>query len=197
MTINVASVTGATQGIYARRLGAGPLQITTSPTSTVMANGGLGIIASSATSLAISTGNVSATGGGGILAVNTGVGATSVSASGVIAGGMGTGVFVQNAAIATQDVTANVAQVTGTQGGITAYNNGSGSLSVSASGQVTGTANTYDGIRARNAAKGVNLTVLTTNGAGVSGANYGVSAYNRGTGFTSVTVAGPAACRAA
>ncbi|WP_174374890.1 autotransporter domain-containing protein [Agrobacterium tumefaciens] len=75
--------------------------------------------------------------------------------------------------------------VTGGDSGIVAINYGTGTTSVTATAQVTGTDSS--GIYTENA---ITASDLTVNAAGVTGGDTGINAANNGTGATSVTATG-------
>ncbi|MEO1223546.1 MAG: autotransporter outer membrane beta-barrel domain-containing protein [Pseudomonadota bacterium] len=120
----------------------------------------------------------------GILASNNGTGAVSVAASGLVVGMDEYGIEAFNTKYGT-NLTVSAAAVQGGKDGIRASNYGSGFVSVSASGTVTGV--TEDGILAKNSSKG---SYLTISAAGVSGGQFGIYARNDGTGDLSITTKG-------
>jgi len=79
----------------------------------------------------------------------------------------------------------NSAVITGGRYGIRAKNSGTGAISVTATGAVSG--KYKDGIYAKNTFSG---TALTISAAAVSGGSNGIRAKNNGTGATSVTTSG-------
>ena len=78
--------------------------------------------------------------------------------------------------------------LTGGNYGILAFNYGSGALSITADGDVTGT--NYTGILARNSSYSTDLDVTTGTGTAVTGGYYGIYARNAGTGALSITADG-------
>ena len=157
----------------------------------------------------------------GIMAKNDGTGAVSVSVDGAVsAGDGGDGINVDNvgdSASADSSVTVSVtgsvsagdvgiraknqgggglvvrsADVTGDGFAIHAQNQSGGSVSVDAAGVVmaSGTASADAAIHAENMSGGANLAVSAGT---VTGANHGIWAINRGTGFATVSVAGTTA----
>ena len=154
----------------------------------------------------------------GIMANNSGAGAVSVSVDGAVsAGDGGDGINVENvgdSASADSSVTVLVtgsvsagdvgiraknqgggglvvrsADVTGDGFAIHAQNQSGGSVSVDAAGVVmaSGTGSATAAIHAENMSGGANLAVSAGT---VTGANHGIWAINRGTGFATVSVAG-------
>ncbi len=79
----------------------------------------------------------------------------------------------------------HMSTITGSTYGVYALNNGSGAISITTSGTVTGT--TQIGVYAFNKNTGTNLTIGT---AAVTGGDDGIQANNRGAGSLSVTATG-------
>ena len=128
----------------------------------------------------------------GIRAINDGTGALSVTSSG-LAQATGTvsdpmrpnsltGIFARNAASGT-DLTVAANNTAGERHGIRARNEGTDALSITATGQVTGT--TSDGLQAIN--RGSDLTITS---GGVSGGFGGIFANNYGTGALTISSTG-------
>ncbi|MGH6735979.1 MAG: beta strand repeat-containing protein [Methyloceanibacter sp.] len=201
------TVTGAADGIYAINYGSGVLTVTAN--GDVMGTGAAsrGIFAQNGdgstqagTALTVTTGlGTSVTGGGyGIYAINYGSDALEVTANGDVDGTAFAGILAQNGATGTQagtdlTVTTGVGTlVTGGTNGIAARNFGSGATSITANGNVEGTASA--GIFARNGdgitPVGTDLTVTTGAGTSVTGGTHGIYASNFGSGATSVTANG-------
>lgn len=184
LTINIAAVTGGFDGILANNFGKGATSITA--TGTVTGTNGSGINAyndSSATSLTISTAAV--TGGtGGIRAINYGTSDTIITTMGIVTGTTFRGIYAFNDSSA-NNLTISTTAVTGETDGIHSRNYGTGATSISSTGVVSGTIS-Y-GIYARNYTNTSNLTINT---AAVTGGYVGISAFNRGTGATSITSTG-------
>jgi outer membrane autotransporter protein len=123
----------------------------------------------------------------GIRAYNTGSGAVTVTANGDVAGTTRDGIFARNNSGTDLAVTTGAStNVTGLNRGIYATNVGSGTLTVTANGDVTGT--TLYGIYARN--YGIDLEVTTGAGTHVTGGNQGIYAINDGSGTLTVTANG-------
>ncbi|MBR1230631.1 autotransporter domain-containing protein [Bradyrhizobium sp. AUGA SZCCT0182] len=78
--------------------------------------------------------------------------------------------------------------VSGGSNGVSAYNYGTGALTVTANGDVTGTGGR--GIYALSFAPGTGVSVTTAAGTTVSGSNRGINARNLGTGALTVTANG-------
>ena len=172
LTISVASVTGAKNGIDARGISiTGAMSITA--TGAVIGNRA-GIRAyNQGTDLTISATTVS----GGIDALSKGTGLLSITTTGDVTDG------IQATNKYGTDLTISAAAVTGGGTAISATNSGTGALSITATGAVTGT--NGDGIYAYN--KGTSLTISA---ASVSGKNVGISVKNLGTGPSTITVSG-------
>ncbi|MEO0328968.1 MAG: autotransporter outer membrane beta-barrel domain-containing protein, partial [Pseudomonadota bacterium] len=124
----------------------------------------------------------------GIFMRNAGTGATSVITTGTVTGIASNGVDARNYnAAGAGDLTVSTAAATGGAYGIFARNVGTGALSVTATGTVTGTTNNGVDARNYNAAGTGDLTVST---AAVTGGAYGIFARNVGTSALSVTATG-------
>ena len=177
-----ARVTGASNGIRAANAGTGSTSVTT--TGNVTGTSEMGIVATtSGKDVTVKAATVSG-GTYGIYAFNSGIGLTSVTATGVVTGANNIGIIAGNTSTA-KDVTVEAATVSGMLSGIYAWNEGTGSTSVTATGDVT---TTYGfGIYAENESSAQDITI---NAARVSGETYGIYAFNKGTGATSVTVNG-------
>ncbi len=121
--------------------------------------------------------------GAGVYGMNTGAGGLSITTTGAVKGNGGAGVSGYNTTAAATDLTINTAAVTGSLRGISAINFGTGALSVTASGTVTGS---KAGIYAYEKG-GSSLTIMA---AAVSGGNSGVNAANTGAGLLSITTTG-------
>ncbi len=190
LTISTAGVTGGYAGIFANNLGDGTLSITAS--GPVTGTRRFGIYANnSGTDLTLTaaevTGSLS-----GIHALNAGSGALSITASGAVTatGILSRGISAKNSTTGS-DLTISAAEVTGGSDGIWAANYGSGALSITASGAVTGTLAlpgiTSHGIYARNNGTGTDLTISA---AEVTGGSDGIWARNDGSGALSITASG-------
>jgi hypothetical protein len=121
----------------------------------------------------------------GIVATNTGPGALTVSAPAVVTESNGDGIYATNSSAGT-DLTVTATDVSGSQDGIDARNYGTGDLSVTSMGTVTGS--TFHGIYAKNyyASTGnVNIDV-----ADVTGETSGIFARNYGAGSIYITSSG-------
>jgi uncharacterized protein with beta-barrel porin domain len=203
LTVHANDVSGGLYGLLATNQGTGSTSVTDSGTVTAAGSTGEAIVAvnyATGTSLSVSANNAS---GGyyGIAAQNAGSGATSVTATGNVTGTADYGILAVNGTITTNpdgtvasiagpggtDLTVSAASVTGGVAGIFAENAGTGATSVTATGDVTGTASTGSGILVSGGSAGTDLSINANN---VSGGAFGVYANNAGTGTTSVTVSG-------
>lgn len=137
LTVSASTVSGGTDGIYARNFGTGALTVTA--TGTVTGTTGRGIYAKNANTASALSINAAGVAGAvaGIETLNEGTGATSITTTGAVTGSAGQGIFAQNGATAT-GLTVNAGSVSGTTNGIEAVNSGTGPLVVTASGAVRG-----------------------------------------------------------
>jgi len=127
----------------------------------------------------------------GIFADNYGAGALSITAAGDVSGyGIGSnttrgtrygGIYARNSGTS---LTIEAATVSGDQWGVIASNEGTGGLSVTVSGDVTGGA--ADGIQAYNSANDTTGSMVITQAAGTTttGAEHGIEADNAGGSLT-------------
>lgn len=176
----------ALAGIVATNNGAGPL--TVSAPAVVTETNGDGINAtnsSNGSDLTVTATDVSGS-QDGIDARNAGSGALTVSATGPVTGSSGFGIIAENYINATGDISITVGDVTGGLRGVTVNNNGSGALTITSTGVVTGQSEM--GIRAIN---GLNSTgELTVYANNVNGGYTGIDTRNYGSGGITVTVTG-------
>jgi uncharacterized protein with beta-barrel porin domain len=133
-------------------------------------------------SVTINTNGVLTGGIYGVDARNFGTGALTVTVNGNVTG-TGTfspGIFALNYGTGLSVTTGAGTTVRGGRFGISATNRGTGALTITANGDVTGTS--IRGIFAFNSAAGTGLSVTTAAGKTVSGGTYGIFADNRGSG---------------
>lgn len=182
LTINANNVSGFQTGILAANLGSGALSITAAGNVTGTTSDGVNANNSSnGTDLTVDVG--SASGGlAGIFTENYGSGALTITATGHVSGAADDGVYAYNSANGT-NLTVEVGSASGYYDGIDALNFGSGHLTITATGDVSGTYG--NGISARN--YGTNLVI---NAASVSGYYYGIRAVNNGIGQLAITSTG-------
>ncbi|MEO9599912.1 autotransporter outer membrane beta-barrel domain-containing protein, partial [Parasphingorhabdus sp.] len=184
LIINAAGTTGGYGGIEARNFGSGALSITATGAATGTDFNGIYAFNSSAgTDLTINAAET--TGGGrGIYVRNYGSGVLSITAAGTATGTSGSGISARNNSAGT-DLTINAVDTTGGRYGILALNEGSGALSVSSTGTVTGTSD--DGLYAKNSSSGTDLIIEA---ADTTGGQRGIIAQNNGSGEISVVSTG-------
>jgi hypothetical protein len=195
---------GALTGIDTRNSGTGALSVEVN--GDVEGGTGVGIYARNVITatgdLSITTGvDTSVTGGqAGILARNFGSHALKIVANGDVVGTNTIGIFARNGTIGTPagtylSVTTGPGTVSGHTYGIQALNYGSGALTITSTGDVTGAASNPDsvGIFALNGYGAVHpngdLSVSTGPGT-VSGAYNGIQASNFGSGALKITTTG-------
>ena len=128
---------------------------------------------------------------GGIYASNAGAGGeVFIVVNGDVTGTNGNGISAHATPSGNQisiDVNAT-GTVLGASSGITAINYGNFAINIMADGTVTGTAG--DGIYASNSGSGTYLSITTGAGSTITGSTNGINAYNKGTGYTSITANG-------
>ena len=190
ITISSAAVSGGQTGIAAAQNAAANLDITA--TGSVVGDTEAGIaaelLAPDGKDLTVTAGNVS---GGivGIFADNDGTGGVFVTASGTVTGLDGNGIEADRTSggdpIGT-DLIVSAAAVYGGENGILARTDGTGILSITTTGTVTGA--TEFGILAENSENGGDVTIST---AAVSGAYAGIRVENVGASAVTVTTTGP------
>ena len=178
------TVTGGDSGIYARNYGSGALTVTANRDVTGTNRWGILARNRNGTDLTVTTGvNTTVTGGRiGIFGHNYGGGALTITANGDVTGGINDGIYVRNHSSAGTDLTVTTGAgttVTGRQTGVHANNFGSGVLTITANGDVTGT--NIDGIWAQNYYGGPILITVGSASAVTSD----------GTGFAIKTLRGP------
>jgi uncharacterized protein with beta-barrel porin domain len=189
------TVSGGQNGILARNYGAGALTITANGNVTGTSTTNSGIYAQNSvfgTGLSVTTGAGTTVSGGffGIYARNYGTGALTITASGNVTGTVGTGIYANNSVAGTNltVATGTGTTVSGNTDGVLAINSGTGALTITANGNVTGGAN---GIAAlNNNVTSTNLTVTTGAGTTVSGGINAIFARNQGTGALTITANG-------
>ena len=135
----------------------------------------------------------------GIFVTNTGTGSTTITATGTVKGGVGQtdqtansdGIYVYNETT-TKDLSITSKDVTGLDDGICAINKGTGSLSISVTGNVTSASTDKSdtdysyGIYAEN----VGTDVIVSTAGDVTSNDRGVFVSNEGSGKTNITSKG-------
>ncbi|MEM8823054.1 MAG: autotransporter domain-containing protein, partial [Pseudomonadota bacterium] len=188
LSISADNVAGGGFGIEATDYGNGTLSIITTGTVSGQANDGIFAYKSLATSgdVTISAGSVSG-GDDGVYASNRGTGGLSVTTTGDVTATNNDGVRVYQGLYGTGDVVISTANVTGGFGGIDADNLGTGSLTITATGDVVGTAEI--GILAKQE-NGTSTGDLTISAGNVTGGGYGLYVENRTQGAIAITTTG-------
>jgi hypothetical protein len=182
----ISTIKGESTGIVAYNNSSGALTITTY--GTVTGTNARGIYAYNKAGTTGLTIDAAAVTGGtdGIFANNLGTGALSITASGDVEGTNYEGINASQRAGGTGGLVIDAAQVTGGNYGIRAKNYGSAELSITTSGDVTGSHS--NGIDAINASTGTALTIDAK--AKVTGYLLGIHAANEGNGALSITAGG-------
>ncbi|WP_157676260.1 autotransporter outer membrane beta-barrel domain-containing protein [Afipia sp. GAS231] len=192
LTVTTAAgttVSGNTNGIFARNLGSGATTVTANGDVTGTNGNGINALNSiSGPGLSVTTAAGTTVSGAtnGISATNYG-GAMTITANGNVTGGSGSGIAAFNAGFVTAlSVTTGAGTtVSGGTDGIVARNYGSGALTITANGDVTGTSGR--GIAALHG--GTALSVTIGAGTTVSGGSDGIYASSFGSGTLAITVA--------
>ena len=135
-------------------------------------------------------GTITSQSGNGIRATNYGAGILSITTNGMVTGGGGDGIYAQNELASAGDMTINQSggTITGTANGITAQNQGTGSISITTAGDVEGIM--QRGILVSNAATGGDISIRQTAGTITATNSHGIMVENNGSGATNVTVEG-------
>ena len=185
LSVTAATVTGGKVGIRAVASGAGAVSIKAGGAVTGTAEAGIKVNSfASATDMTIDAAAV--TGNAGIDARHGGSGKLDIKATGSVSGTGAEGIFglVSNSSGGPLTITA--AAVTGSSYGIRAMSSGTGDVSISATGSVSGTG--ADGIfgLVSNASGGT----LTITAAAVTGSSYGIRGQSFSTGDVSISVSG-------
>lgn len=193
LTVSAAAVNGGQFGIYAENYGTGALSVTTTGPVIGAANDGIlarngSFFETTGTDITVIANDDVTGGGDGIYARNFGTGSVSVTATGTVTGQTDEGIDATNYSYV-GNLTVVAAAVDGDSFGIRARNLGDGTLSVTATGQVTGT--DYDGILAVSGYFGGLGSGLTVDAEAVTGGEVGIRAGNFGGGDLSVTATGP------
>jgi len=194
--LSVTTGTGTTvsglYGVFARNQGSGALAITANGDVTGTSREGIDARNDTAgTDLSVTTAARTTASGGtyGILALNNGRGALTITANGDVTGTSRVGIDARNDTAGTDLSVTTAARTTVSGGtyGIRATNKGSGALTITANGDVTGTSGR--GIYAVNTYRGSYLGVTTAVGTTVSGL-YGIFARNNGSGALAIKAYG-------
>ncbi len=190
VSVGIGSATSSgASGIDVRNVGTENLSIASTGQVTGSGTEGIGINAhngATGTDLTVSAAGVTGV-SGGVIVVNEGSGATSVAATGLVTASAGDGINVDSKA-STTGLTVSTTGATG-HTGIKAVHLGTGDLTLTDSGSVTGngTGSADHGIHAHLSASGTNLSVTAGS---VTGAISGIIADNDGSGTTTVVATG-------
>jgi len=208
LQILAVNVTGLDDGIWARNVGTGELSISltgdvvSTSTDTSDDNYSHGIYAVNyGTNLTISTAGDVTSNDRGIYSWNDGSGALSVTSTGDVTALGADGIYADNAdwstdtrsASSATDINITVNIVTAYDEGISVNNYGTGSTTITATGQITGGSWQQDqtvksaGIKVKNEATAKNITITAKN---VEGIFHGLTANNFCSGVTEVRVSG-------
>ena len=179
VSVTAREVVGGQDGIRVAHTGVGDADVTV---GSVTGTGGAGVdISNSASGNDVSVRADSAMGGSvGVRAAGQGYGAVSVVVSGLAASVSGHGIHASNSASGS-GLSVSAGTVMGGGSGILAIGEGRGTLSVSASGTVSGASGHGIDVVGGSRSRGLSITA-----AAVSGADYGVRAVGRGRGGVSV-----------
>lgn len=181
LAITSVDASGGRVGIYASHFGSGVLSVT----STGLASGtglrGINVGARTGSTADIVVSSQDAIGGAdGILVNQSGTGSLTLTSTGLASGTSSRGISVSGG-LQAKDVTVNAASASGLVNGIFVGHYGTGTLTVTATGEVTGNA----AIVAAGGGTDLRVTAFNT-----IGANVGISASSRGDGVTEVVSTG-------
>ena len=184
VAINVVDASGGFEGVLALHWGTGSVSIAAA--GHVVGTLAEGIaVSNSERSGAVSIQVGSVTGATtGIRAPHLGRGSLTISASGTILGSGRDGIEATGS-LPTKGIHIDAATVTGGRNGIHASNQGSGTMSVRASGHARG--GTGAGVKIRNTAAGIGVRVAA---ASATGGTHGIDADNSGSGTLIVSATG-------
>ncbi|WP_461459114.1 autotransporter outer membrane beta-barrel domain-containing protein, partial [Parasphingorhabdus sp.] len=184
LTVNAVDTLGDDNGIHASNQGIGALTINSTGTATGSSTDGI-LAQNSANGTDLTVTSADAIGDiAGIFAFNQGAGALTINSTGTATGVNFNGIGASNSANST-DLTINAVDTVGNQIGIDANNLGTGALSITSTGTVTGTND--NGIFAENSAAGTSLSVTAAN---ATGGVDGINVLQEGTEAASVTTTG-------
>jgi outer membrane autotransporter protein len=183
--VEAATVNGGNNGILIRQRGTGTVGVVASGTVSANSNGidvqtdplGSDVLIDAAAVTAGAT---------GIRVSNSGAGATILNASGPVVGNGAVGINVLNGLTST-DIRLNVSDVRGAAAGIVASNTGTGETRIVSTGTIIAADAAGVGVAAFAGANSANLSMDVTN---VGGGSTGISAFNAGTGATSIATRG-------
>lgn len=186
VTVDVATVIGGNRdGIRAETSNSGDLTVRASGAITAGATSAAGLWARS-TSGAITIDVAAVTGGNrGISSLGYGAGPVSITATGPVraTGATSDGLYAIIGTLGSS-LTIDAGAVSGVRGGIVARSNGSGAVSITSSGAISG--DSGRGIYAANAGTDLTLTLAGD----VTGGTDGIEARNTGSGAMAITATG-------
>ncbi|WP_119388155.1 autotransporter outer membrane beta-barrel domain-containing protein [Taklimakanibacter lacteus] len=198
--LSSGTVTGGDNAIVAFNVGTGDIDVTANGDVTGQGfNGILAFDTANGGSITITTGADSTVTGddNGIHVRHFGSGDIDITANGEVEGETQDGITAYNAGASSgtpgngvnlKITTGAGSSVTGYDYGISAYNEGSGYLAITANGYIRG--ETASGIYARNSAAGTDLTITTGPGSEILGDDGGINASNYGSGDLEITANG-------
>ncbi len=178
MTVNVASVRGASTGINLLNFGLGAVDLTATGDVQGGSDDGMSVLDLASAGTTIRTTSVQ--GDEGIDAYSRG--ALSITSTGTVTGTGRSGISAQSSG---SSLTIVAASVQGRTNAIDATNYGTGALSITASGDVRST--NAIGIYAKNYSTATDLII---DAGPVAGVGYAISAQNEGGGRTTITTRG-------
>ena len=190
---NNSAITGAVDGIYIRNnvTATGSTTITTTGTVTGETGDGIYVRNTQTTASADLTIDVATVTGAvdGIDAKNTGTGTTKITTTGTVTGGTGDGIYANNSnSSSSADLSITAATVTGGKRGIYAFNNGTGTTTITTTGTVTSSHATYGAIYIR-AKTGYLTTINLNSGASVTNTGAGPAIF-KGLGNSTINING-------
>ena len=185
VTVAVASATGTSNGISVVADGSGTLSVTASGSASGMDGAGITVHGSTAAAdVIVSAASASGT-THGIDAESHGSGTLSVTASGSLFGETGAGVRLRKFGPLSGDVAVSVADARGGLDGVSVFQAGSGTVSVTVTGHAVG--DSANGILLRNGSSRGNSWIIAGS---ATGARNGIHAPNAGRGTLSITATG-------
>lgn len=176
LSVTSANASGGLVGIYAVHSGSGVLSVTSTGLASGTGARGINVAAQPGSTADIVVSSRDATGGDGIFVSQNGTGSVTVTSTGLATGTRGRGISV-GAGLQSTNMTVNAVSATGVTNGIFAGHYGTGSLTVTATGDVSGN----NALVAAGGAGNVRVAALNT-----FGGNTGISASSRGNGAIEV-----------
>lgn len=186
LTIQAQNINGVASGVYALNNGSGLTKITTTGLVETTNGDAIHVQNEGRTSGLIVNAHQINSQNNGIYSTNNGLGDTIINVDGDITANTGSGISAQNLT-QSEKLTISAHHINANQNGIYAINNGSGSTSITTTGNIVGK-NTY-GIRSESSQQSKDTIIKQSSGT-ISGAITGISVINQGQGNTDVTVNG-------